>query len=235
MSMAKLTDLFHNWRHSLEGQYEALLPETREDDRPAVSPHAVTIICLRLKYQLEQVIPVELPEERITLVHSTVITDAVVKTARDAGKEHKECVVFALLIVKSWFKKQAKIELWDADLHNLRATAAEIIAKKIIESEEDTEYLMREVLSKRYSILIDGEPSSTANAMETAVDLQAVKVIGSSGFQRTINWVWNGWLLPSHGDPDQFIEYSKKTVQNYWAHFDAGRLRYGHQPWVVRS
>lgn len=54
----------------------------------------------------------------------------MVKTAKSADREeYKACVVFYLLTVKRWFKRQAQLELWDADLHNLRATACEVLVK----------------------------------------------------------------------------------------------------------
>lgn len=68
----------------------------------------------------------------ITVANSKVITPAVVKAAKEAGgHEFGACVVYALLVNKRWFKKQASLELWDADLHNVRATAAEVIAKQL--------------------------------------------------------------------------------------------------------
>jgi hypothetical protein len=55
-----------------------------------------------------------------------------VKAAKEAGgKDYGACVVYALLVNKRWFKKQSMLELWDADLHNIRATACEVIAKHL--------------------------------------------------------------------------------------------------------
>jgi hypothetical protein len=192
---------------------------------------AVTFVALRLKYQLEQVIPCELPEERITAPHSNVITPAVIKTAQSAGKvagsdeDYASAVVYCLLIVKHWFKRQALLELWDADLHELRATACEMIAKHIIEDTDDNEYLMQEVLLKRYSIVVDGEDTRPANAIEKAVDLHAVRVIGSSGYQKCISYLWRGWLVQDEDDPSRFTDYKLKTSTNYWDHFDPDRMR----------
>lgn len=74
-------------------------------------------------------------EDKITESHSRVITHAVVQAARKAGEvagnDYGSCVVYALLVNKRWFKKQAMIELWDADLHNIRAVACEVIAKML--------------------------------------------------------------------------------------------------------
>lgn len=118
---------------------------------------------MRLKYLLEEVIPCELPEEAVTKPHSQVITDNVAKLAKGCGKvsgsdeDYGACVIYCLLIVKGWFRRQARLELWDADLHELRAMACEKLGKMIIEDEEDVNYLMQELLLKRYSIVVDGE------------------------------------------------------------------------------
>jgi hypothetical protein len=76
---------------------------------------------------------------------------------------------------------QALRELWDQELHHVRAVACEVIAKHILEEEEDLEYLLQEVLLKRYSILVNGEETAPANVIERAVDLHTLRVIGSSG------------------------------------------------------
>lgn len=89
-------------------------------------------MALRLKYQIEQVIPCELEEYKITKANSPVITRKVIRTAKEAGgEEHKACVVYCLLVCNRWFKRQAIVELWDADLHNVRAIACEVLAKQM--------------------------------------------------------------------------------------------------------
>lgn len=204
-----------------------MLPTRRDNiPPPPISAKEVTKVALRLKHQIEQVVPCELEEALVTKPHSHVITPAVVQTAKEAGgKDHKACVVYCLLVVKRWFKSQALVELWDADLHNVRAAAAEYLAKLIIETEEDTDYLMSEVLLKRYSILINGESTLPANAIERAVDLHALTVIGSSGYQKCIAYLWRGWLVQDDEDPSRFIHYEKKTNTDYWSHLDPDRMR----------
>nr|OQO18235.1 hypothetical protein B0A51_13569 [Rachicladosporium sp. CCFEE 5018] len=217
-------------RQHFRDEIQALLPSHNEDRAvSAVPSRDVTLIALRLKYQLEVVVPCELPEERVTAAHSNVITDEVVKTALAAGKlgdkDHSACVVYCLLIVKSWFKKQAKLELWDADLHEVRAEACEVIAKRIIEDEEDLNMLMVEMLLTRYSIIVDGEDTKPANAVEKAVDLHAVRVIGSSGYQKCVAFLWRGWLVQDDDDPSRFVDYKGKTNTDYWSHVDPDRMR----------
>lgn len=43
----------------------------------------------------------------------------------------RDVQVFALLMNLQWFKREAHLELWDADLHALRATACSVIAKQM--------------------------------------------------------------------------------------------------------
>ncbi|KAL9604128.1 MAG: hypothetical protein Q9219_000716 [cf. Caloplaca sp. 3 TL-2023] len=189
-------------------------------------PLDVTRVALRLKYQIEQTIPCELEEWKITKANSPVITKKVIATAKDAGgKEHRACVVYCLLVCLRWFKRQAEIELWDADLHHVRAVACEIMAKQIIESEENQSYLLQSLLLKRYSILISSTPTEPANAVERAVDLHALRVIGSSGYQKCIAYLWRGWLVQDDASPSNFIAWSKKADPDYWDHFDPDRMR----------
>jgi hypothetical protein len=212
-----------------------VLPTRRERlPAPPIDPKQVTKIALRLKHQIEQVIPCELEEDKITKANSPIITQAVLKTASEAGgDDNKACVVFCLLIVKKWFSAQSIAELWDADLHGVRATAAEMMAKHLIEAEEDLDYLFEEVLLKRYSVLVDGEATTPANAIEKAVDIHAVTVIGSSGYQKCISYLWRGWIVQDDQDPTRFITYENKTNTSYWAHLDPDRMRVPrYQNWV---
>lgn len=101
-------------------------------------PHAsdaskeIAKVALKLKYQLELVVSCEVQETVLTDPNSRIITDDVVATARNAGGEdYKACVVYCLLVCLRWFKLQSSVELWDADLHDLRAVACEVIAKRM--------------------------------------------------------------------------------------------------------
>ncbi|KAL8697547.1 MAG: hypothetical protein Q9224_002257 [Gallowayella concinna] len=213
--------------HPLRDELRQLLPSNANDlMEPAMDPEDVTKVALRLKYQIEQVIPCELEEWKVTKANSPVITKKVIKTAREAGgKDHRGCVVYCLLVCLRWFKRQANIELWDADLHNVRAVACEIMAKQIIESEEDQAYLLQSLLLKRYSILANGEPTEPANAIERSVDLHALTVIGSSGYQKCISYLWRGWLIQNDASPSYFIPWAGKSNTDYWSHFDPDRMR----------
>ena len=150
----------------------------------------------------------------------------MVLTAKEAGgKDYKACVVYCLLVNIRWFKRQANLELWDADLHNVRAMACEVIAKRIIEEEENQDYLMQELLLKRYSIMKDGEETEPANVVERAVDLHAVTIIGSSGYQKCIKYLWRGWLQQDDKNAGTFVAYRDRDNTSYWAHLNPDRMR----------
>lgn len=179
-----------------------------------------------MHHLIEECVPVELEEDQITTPHSRVITPKVIQAAKEAGgPQHKACVVFCLLVNKRWFKHQAQVELWDADLHTVRAIACEVIAKQIIEAEEDMSYLLHNVLLKRYSIMVDNEATPPSNVIEKSVDLHALRVIGSSGYQKCISYLWRGWLVQDENDPANFVDYSDKDNTSYWVHLDPDRMR----------
>ena len=197
-----------------------------EEQPPSYPPAEVTKIALRLKYQIEQVVPCELEEWKITKANSPIITSKVIAAAKSAGgKEYPSCVIYCLLVCHRWFQRQAVLELWDAELYHARAVACEVLAKKIIESEGDEEFLMQELLLRRYAILVRGEKADRANAVERAVDLHALRVIGSSGYQKCVNYLWRGWLIQDEFEPSCYKEYAQKANPDYWAHFNPDRMR----------
>lgn len=204
-----------------------LLPSYRDEAIVSAIPaEDVTKIAMRLRFLIEECVPCELSEDLITQPHSRVITRKVVLAAKEAGgDEHRACVVFCLLIVKAWFKHQAMAELWDADLHLVRGKACEMIAKYIIEGEEDMTYLLHKVLLKRYSIISDGEPTHPTNVIEKAVDLHALPVIASSGYQKCISHLWRGWLVQDEADPSSFVDYKHRASTSFWPHLDPDRMR----------
>ncbi|KAH0552909.1 hypothetical protein GP486_006890 [Trichoglossum hirsutum] len=230
-----------------------LLPQhTTAHQFPSTFPAVeVTKVAQRLKFLIETTIPVELEEARVTRPHSAVVTRKVVQLAKEAGgEEYKACVVFALLVCKKWvcgdhfllslddFQGWLRLilELWDAGLHDVQATACEVIAKALIESEQDQDYLFQEVLLKRYSIIYGGEVSTPSNAVERAADLHALRVISSSGYQKCISYLWRGWLIQSEEDPTVFIPYKNKADTNYWTHFNPNRMRAPiYQNWLQMS
>lgn len=229
-----------NWRHILgfdspntrrehwwhESRQRLLPSYVDESLQSAIPPVDVTKIALRLRHLVEEAVPVELGEDVVTQPHSKVITNKVIKAAKEAGgSENGACVVYCLLVCKRWFKQQSLMELWDCDLHAIRATACEVIAKQIIEGEDNIEYLMHSVLLKRYAIILDGQPTAPSNVIEKAVDLHALRVIGSSGYQKCVSYLWKGWLVQDEDDPASFVDYHDKDNTSFFVHLDPDRMR----------
>ncbi|KAL7912692.1 calcium permeable channel [Trichoderma velutinum] len=204
-----------------------VLPQLRNEEiDSAIPPADVTKVCLRLRHLVQECVPCEMEETRITTPHSRIITPNVIQAAKEAGgQEYKGCVVYALLVNQRWFKHESDVELWDAGLHNLRAEACGVIAKALIEEEEDTAYLLHSVLLRRYSYIANGIPTPPVNVIEKAVDLHAVRVIGSSGYQKCISYLWRGWLVQDENDPSFFVDYNDKDNPNFLVHMDPDRMR----------
>jgi len=94
-----------------------------------------------------------------------------------------------------------------------------------IEEEEQESYLLQEMLLKRYSIIVHGQETEAANVIERAVDMHALLVIGSSGYQKCISYLWRGWLVQDDQYPSNFIPFKGKVSTDYWSHFDPDRMR----------
>lgn len=73
--------------------------------------------------------------------------------------------------------------------------------------------------------MVDGIPTTPVNVIEKAVDLHSVRVIGSSGYQKCINYLWNGWLTQDENDPSVFVDYTNKDNPNFFVHMDPDRMR----------
>lgn len=209
-----------------EEERTLLSPFRHEQMRPAVPALEVTKVCLRLRHLIQECVPCEMEESRVTAPHSRIITQKVIQAAKEAGSpDHRACVVYSLLVNQKWFRHEALVELWDSDLHKLRAQACGVIAKALIETEEDTNYLLYEVLLRRYSYVVNGLATPPVNVIEKAVDLHAVRVIGSAGYQKCINYLWRGWLVQDENDPSVFVDYKDKDNPSFFAHMDPDRMR----------
>lgn len=194
-------------------------------------------VALNLKSLIDQVIPTVFPEKEITDSHSPVLNKNVVDLAYRAaggvgdGKQgtssykYRSCLVFALLKVTGWYWQQADYELSDNQLYSLRAVAAQTLASIIIEEAKDDEFLFLAVLCHRYLIHVCEEDSVPVSALELAVDMHSTIVIGSSGYQRCIKWLWRGWIVQSSEDPHSYVLYRGVSSSKIRTHFDPERIK----------
>ncbi|KAH0599759.1 hypothetical protein MHUMG1_02549 [Metarhizium humberi] len=162
--------------HDLAREEErALLPHFNHQQMTSAVPASeVTKICLRLRHLVQECVPCEMEESRVTAPHSRIITTKVVQAAKEAGgQEYRGCV--------------------------------------------------RRVPS--FQKTSNGIPTPPVNVIEKAVDLHSVRVIGSSGYQKCINYLWRGWLVQDENDPSVFIDYKDKDNPNFFVHMDPERMR----------
>lgn len=73
----------------------SVLPQLRNEEiDSAIPPADVTKVCLRLRHLVQECVPCEMEESRITAPHSRIITPNVIQAAKEAGgQEYKGCVV----------------------------------------------------------------------------------------------------------------------------------------------
>jgi hypothetical protein len=79
--------------------------------------------------------------------------------------------------------------------------------------------MMEDMLLQRFSIVVNGEEAHTSNVIERAVDSHCLTVISSSGYQKTVTYMWRGWLVPKGDQPSHFVRYDDVTNTNFWAHW----------------
>lgn len=218
---------------------DTVLPLT--DDRLstyiAPSPRQVLRICLNLKHLIDRAVPVQFDEAVVLAADSKILTSEVVQLAKEAAGgqgdgrhgtssyKYRAALVFALLKVTRWYWELSATEIHDSELYFLRASTAQQIAKLIIEDAHDDNYLFIQMLCRRYVINLNGEDADPANALELAVDMHSTIVIGSSGYQRCLKWLWRGWIIQSAGDPSTYVVYKHVGKPSLKAHFDPDRIK----------
>lgn len=203
----------------------------------AVNSRQTFRICLNLKTLIDKVVPIQFDEREITSQNSPVLNENVVNLVYRAaggkgdGKEgtslvkYRATLVFCLLKVCDWYWQQSEFELTDNELYSLRAVAAQVLAATIIEREKNDEYLFTHVLTHRYTINLNDEDAPPVSALELAVDMHSTIVIGSSGYQRCVKWLWRGWIVQSASDPHSYVLYKDVSSHLIGKHFDPARIK----------
>lgn len=201
------------------------------------SPRQILKISSNLKYLLDKIIPTVYDVEEVTCPHSRIINQDVIKLVKEAcggdpndkksQQRYRAVLLFALLKVSSWYLDLAAEELHSAHLYELRSVAAQHLCRVIIEHEEgiDLQFLFMEMLLRRYVINENDEDSEPASALELAADMHATVVIGSSGFQRCLKWLWRGWIIQSREDASIFVKDESIASSSFRDHFDPERIK----------
>lgn len=73
--------------------------------------------------------------------------------------------------------------------------------------------------------MVNGHATHPSNVIEMAVDLHSLRVIGSSGYQKCVSYLWRGWLVQDENDPASFVDYKDKDNLSFISHLDPDRMR----------
>lgn len=197
------------------------------DAKPIPPPEKVTQAARKIKYLVTELIPMQVKESHLTNPKSRIITEKVLnlveKAASDAGVAG--CVVFCCLYCAQFFKRLCLQNIPDADTNVLRALACELIAKRLLERQEDEDFLYSEVLLRRYQIVRNGRKSDPKSTVELAVDYHITTVVAAGPFNNVMNKIWNGDYLVKYAE-DESLQFSSSVHQHrhqFWDHFKVSR------------
>lgn len=181
----------------------------------------VTQVARKIRHLMVQLIPMQVKETHITNPKSRIITDSVLKLVEFAAKDEPGCVSFCCVWVARYFHRLCLKDLPDADVHVLRAVACEVIAKRLIETQEDEEFLYAEMLLRRYSILNGGRETDPKSLVELAVDAHITRVVASGPYTNVMQRVWNGDYIVKYAD-DESLQFSPAPTRHkagFLSHF----------------
>lgn len=194
-------------------------------------------IALNIKAVIDRVIPTIFDEKEIVHSHLAVLNPKVLRliyrcaggkgngAAGTSSYKYRGALIFALLKVTDWYWQQSEFRLSDNELYSIRAIAAQSLAVRIIDETRDDEYLFLGMLCHRYLMRVGGEDCDPVSALELAVDMHLTIVIGCSGYQRCVKWLWRGWIVQSSTDPHSYVLYKGVASQSIRTHFDPDRIK----------
>ncbi|CAR27379.1 hypothetical protein ZYGR_0I06530 [Zygosaccharomyces rouxii] len=217
------------------------LPVTQDDYNAASfkapTPRQVLRVALNLKFLIDKVIPIDYDINQVTCQHSRILNHQVIQLTREACggnrndkeslRKYQSVLLFALLKVSGWYNELSVKELHNTELYKLRSIAAQHLCKIIIEFEEnvDLHYLFLQMLLHRYSMNENDVDSEPLSVVELAADMHATIVIGSSGFQRCISWLWRGWIIQAPDEPTTFVRDATISSMSFKDHFSPERIK----------
>ncbi|ODV62544.1 Yvc1p ASCRUDRAFT_55866 [Ascoidea rubescens DSM 1968] len=221
----------------IEVPYSSLIDDVESTEFPVPSPRQVLRIALNVKYVIDQIIQIQYEPDLLTCPDSRIINQKAVRLVLEAAggkgdgapnsssRKYRAPLIFCLLKICWWNYKLSLTELHDAELYQSRLIASQQLAKLIIENEEDEKYLFINMLCKRYRITLNDRDSVPLNALELAVDQHSTIIIGSSGYQRCMKWLWRGWIVQSENDPSSYELYKDISSTSFLKHFNPDRIK----------
>lgn len=206
-----------------------LIQRDQSDVKPLPSAKTVTQVARKIRYLVNELIPLVVKETHITNPKSRIITKNVLNLVKRAGRKEPGCVVFCCVYVARYFHRLCLKDLPEADVNVLRAIACEIIAKQLIEREEDEDFLYSELLLRRYALISGGSQTDPKSLVELAVDAHITTVIASGPYTNVMQKVWNGEYLVKYAE-DETLQFSPASHRHNAGFFDHYRVTRGNVP-----
>ncbi|SMN20187.1 similar to Saccharomyces cerevisiae YOR087W YVC1 Vacuolar cation channel, mediates release of Ca(2+) from the vacuole in response to hyperosmotic shock [Maudiozyma saulgeensis] len=196
------------------------------------TPRQILRIAINLKYLIDNLVTSHYDDEKEAIVSEEFIKLTYEacggnKDDTQSYKKYQAVIIFALLNVYSWYQSIISNEIRQRKIYTTRSLVVEKLCQFIIEKEEkkNIHFLFSHILLRRYSIYEITGSSKLMNAVELATDLHCTIVIGSSGFQRCLIWLWDGWIIQSPMNPNCFIQEEIVTSTSYVDHFTPQRIK----------
>ncbi|KAG9037681.1 hypothetical protein FRB95_004527 [Tulasnella sp. JGI-2019a] len=212
----------------------AVAPETNGEAEEQVSllskisshpsPATITKIIRRLRAMTLKLLPVQVETSQLIEPTSRIITPQVIAAYAKAAGDFTDCLPYCLLRARQSFMWDANSDAADYDENISRAVACEMLARKIV-NKLPSEKLYT-VMSDRLAFQEDdGDKSSFASALETAIDQHCTIFLSSSEAQTVVESIWRGeWVQQeSEGQRIAYVQY-KPERGSIWDWLDPSRL-----------
>lgn len=155
-----------------------LLENNAPDVKSLPPARKVTQVARKIRHLMVQLIPIEVKESHILNPKSRIITNSVLDLIESAADDEPGCVIFCCVWVARYFHHMCLKDLPDADVHVLRAIACEVVAKRLIERQEDDDFLYSELLLRRYSIISGGQETDPKSLVEVTTHVKQNSIFG---------------------------------------------------------
>ncbi|SCV72936.1 BQ2448_6861 [Microbotryum intermedium] len=192
---------------------------THHDHDHVYHPRTVTAIVRRIEALTLELLPIQVDLDELTSPVSGILTQQVVEAYSKIAGDFHQCLPFALLEARRYFRQQAYLNPSDSDENQGRKLACEALARKLVNRTPMEEQYR--LLSSRFTVIeadgdeslpLSGESSGAASpdrtvqtnrteeglprsALESAVDQHATFFLSSGESQRTVFALWKGLLV----------------------------------------
>ncbi|SGY20209.1 BQ5605_C017g08528 [Microbotryum silenes-dioicae] len=196
------------------------------DHDPVYHPRTVTAIVRRIEALTLELLPIQVDLDELTSPVSGILTQQVVEAYSKIAGDFDQCLPFALLEARRYFRQQAYLNPSDSDENEGRKLACEALARKLVNRTPMEEQYR--LLSSRFTVIeADGDESLPLSALESAVDQHATFFLSSGESQRTVFALWKGLLVQRiSADGTNVYEPYKPAIHasGFAAHFDPDRV-----------